>query len=44
MSLQDYLDRESEWTVVFFLDDGLKWINTRIVVNDWVVRINNMDM
>lgn len=44
MSLQDYLDRENEWTVVFFLDDGLRWINTRIVVNDWVVRINNMDM
>jgi len=44
MSMQEYLDRESEWVIVFFLDDSLRWINTRIVVNDWVVRINNMDM
>lgn len=44
MSMQEYLDRENEWSIVFFLDDGLRWINTRIVVNDWVVRINHMDM
>lgn len=44
MSMQEYLDRENEWAIVFFLDDGLRWINTRIVVNDWVVRINHMDI
>ena len=42
MSMQEYLDRESEWAIVFFLDDGMRWINTRIVVNDWVVRINHI--
>lgn len=44
MSMQEYLDRENEWAIVFFLDDGLRWLSTRIVVNDWVVRINHMDM
>lgn len=42
MSLQEYLDREDEWAMVFFLDKGMRWIDTHIVVNDWVVRINNI--
>lgn len=44
MKAQEFLDRESEWSMIFFLDDGLRWINTRIVINDWVVRINNTDL
>ena len=44
MPAQEFLDRISEWSLVFFLDNGLRWISTRIVVNDWVVRINNTDL
>lgn len=44
MDSQEFLDRESEWSLVFFLDDGLRWINTKIVVNNWVVRINHSEM
>ena len=44
MGAQEFLDRESEWSLVFFLDDGLRWLNTRIVINDWVVRINHTEM
>ena len=44
MGTQEFLDRESEWSLIFFLDDGLRWINTRIVINDWVVRINHTEM
>ena len=44
MGVQEYLDRESEWSLIFFIDDGMRWINTRIVINDWVVRINHTEM
>ena len=40
---QEYLDRESDWTLFFFLDSGNAWIDSRIVVNDWVVRINDIE-
>lgn len=43
MGDQEYLDRESRWTLYFFLQAGL-WLQTRIVVNDWVVRINDIEM
>ncbi|MCM1483349.1 MAG: FimB/Mfa2 family fimbrial subunit [Muribaculaceae bacterium] len=41
MSTQEYLDRESRWSMIFFLDRHWKWIYVQIQVNDWVVRINN---
>ncbi len=44
MGSQEFLDRQSEWTMLFFLDSGGTWLNTRIVINDWVVRINNASM
>lgn len=44
MGAQEFLDRESEWSLIFFLDDGLRWLNTRIVINDWVVRLNHAEM
>ncbi len=40
MSSQEFLDRQSEWGLIFFLDRG-RWARLHIVVNDWVVRINN---
>lgn len=43
MGNQEYLDRESRWTLYFFLQAGI-WLQTRIVVNDWVVRINDIEM
>lgn len=43
MGDQEFLDRENEWDMVFFLDAGLNWIETTIVINDWVVRINDID-
>ncbi|MCC8120167.1 MAG: FimB/Mfa2 family fimbrial subunit [Bacteroidales bacterium] len=40
---QEFLDRMSEWNVILFLDQNLRWINTHIVVNDWVVRLNDAE-
>ncbi|MDE7149139.1 MAG: FimB/Mfa2 family fimbrial subunit, partial [Bacteroidales bacterium] len=43
MAAQEFLDRESAWTMFFFLTPSGYWIETRIIVNDWVVRINDAD-
>lgn len=43
MSAQEFLDRESRWNMIFFLDKGNHWITTQIVINGWVVRINNIE-
>ncbi len=40
MGSQEFLDRQSEWTLVFFLDERDEWWTAYIVVNDWTVRIN----
>lgn len=40
---QEYLDRQSRWTMMFFLQRNV-WLNTKIVVNSWVVRLNNIDL
>lgn len=44
MSDQEYLDREHHWNMIFFLDANKHWVNTQVVINDWVVRINNADL
>ena len=43
MKAQEYLDRESEWSMVFFLDDGFRWVNVHIIINGWTVRLNHID-
>lgn len=44
MGDQEYLDRESRWTLFFFLKSDNEWLKTRIVVNDWVVRIEDIEL
>lgn len=43
MGDQEYLDRENTWNFVFFLDQKNTWVNTRIIINDWEVRINGSE-
>lgn len=35
MSSQEYLDRQDEYNMTFFLDDGGRWFSTVIIINDW---------
>ena len=42
MAPQEFLDRESRWNLILFLNEG-NWITTTIVINGWVVRINNIE-
>ncbi len=44
MGSQEFLDRESRWNMIFFLDDHNYWIRTYIKINDWVVRINDTEL
>lgn len=39
---QEYLDRCSQWNMTFFLDEDRKWADTRIIINGWTVRINDI--
>lgn len=43
MTNQEYLDRQDEYHMTFFLDENMTWINTRIIINDWIVRFNEFD-
>lgn len=42
MPLQEYLDREDTYAMTFFLDSDNAWINTQIIINDWIVRFNDI--
>lgn len=44
MKPQEFLDRESVWSMVFFLGSDMDWVRTHIKINDWIVRINNAEM
>jgi len=35
MSDQEFLDRQDEYTMTFFLDDSEEWINSFIFINSW---------
>lgn len=41
MSNQEYLDRQDEYNMTFFLDEDGKWLSTSIIVNSWRVVFNN---
>lgn len=40
---QEFLDRENEWSLIFFLARG-RWVSVQIQVLDWTVRINNINL
>ena len=37
MTNEEYLDRQDEWALTFFLDEQDKWIRVSIVINSWRV-------
>lgn len=41
MDDQEYLDRQDDYSMVFFLDRNDKWLNTVIMINSWKVIIQN---
>ena len=43
MSDQEYLDRQSEYNLTFFLDEGNRWVNSSIIINSWHVVLQDVD-
>ena len=44
MSDQEYLDRQDEFNMTFFLDENDHWVDSYIVINSWKVVLNNSDL
>ncbi|MEY8688104.1 FimB/Mfa2 family fimbrial subunit [Bacteroides sp. AN502(2024)] len=40
---QEYLDRQDEYALTFFLDEDRSWIGTSIIINSWKLVINKVD-
>lgn len=44
MDDQEYLDRQDDYALTFFLDSGGRWIDTYIYINDWRVVPQDVDL
>ena len=44
MTNQEFLDREDEYNLTFFLDSNLQWINSFIYINSWRVVLHEYDV
>lgn len=44
MDDQEYLDRQDDYSMVFFLDDGNEWIDSYIYINSWRIVLDNVDI
>lgn len=44
MGSQEYLDRQDEYSMTFFLDSNMNWLNTQIIINGWTIRLNDTDL
>ena len=42
MADQEFLDRENRWRLAFILNENGVWGEVEIIINDWVVRLNNV--
>lgn len=41
---QQFFDRNDAYTLVFFLDKNLLWLKTQIIINGWVIRLNEGEL
>lgn len=44
MTDQEYLDRQDEYNMTFFIDEGGNWLSASVIINSWRVVINNADL
>lgn len=43
MSNQEYLDRQDEWNMTFFIQ-GSNWISSSVIINSWRVILSDVDI
>ena len=41
---QEYLDYQDDYSMVFFLDENGRWVNTHIYINSWRIVLQNVEM
>lgn len=44
MDDQEYLDRQDEYDMIFFIDEGNRWLDQYIYINSWKVVLQNTDI
>lgn len=44
MTDQEYLDRQDEYNMTFFLDENDRWASSSIIINSWKVVLDNVDL
>ncbi|WP_455674253.1 FimB/Mfa2 family fimbrial subunit, partial [Phocaeicola sp.] len=44
MSDQEYLNRQDEYNMTFFLDENDQWMSSSIIINSWKVILDNVDL
>lgn len=44
MDDQEYLDRQDKYDLVFFLDEGDRWMNAYIYINSWKLVLQDTDL
>ena len=44
MDNQEYLDRQDEFNMTFFLDENDRWVDSYIIINSWKVVLNKSDL
>lgn len=44
MSDQEYLDRQDEYNMTFFLDENDRWASSSIIINSWKVVLDDVDL
>ncbi|MCD8307656.1 MAG: FimB/Mfa2 family fimbrial subunit [Clostridia bacterium] len=44
MSDAEYLDRQDEYDLVFFLDEGDRWVSTYIYINSWKIVLQDIEL
>lgn len=44
MGFQEYLDREDEFYITFFVDEKMALIKTVIQINEWIIQINDFEL
>lgn len=42
MTDQEYLDRQDEYTLTFFLDEDHYWVSSTVIINSWKVVLDNI--
>lgn len=44
MTDQEYLDRQDEYNMTFFLDENDRWVSSSIIINSWKVVLSDVDL